>query len=93
MEDIVKQRGPVSAHRLSELTGFPRSKVNGILHTNRHFVKHERSPLSHVNARVVWSWSPVKVPLPLQRVHINSRNKANRRLSRKMYEEKIKSVM
>ena len=89
MEEIVKQRGPISAGRLSELTGFSRSKVNGILHTDRHFVKHERSPLSHVNARVVWTWSPNKVPLPPQRVHINSRNKLKRRMAQKMYEEKI----
>jgi hypothetical protein len=89
MEEIVKQRGPVSARRLSELMGISRSKVNGILHGDRHFVKHERSPLSHVNARVVWTWSPKKVPLPLQRVHINSRNKLKRRMAQKMYEEKI----
>jgi hypothetical protein len=93
MEEIVKQRGPISAHRLAELTGFSRSKVNGILHANRHFVKHERSPLSHVNARVVWTWSSKKVPLPPQRVHINSRNKHQRRMAQKMYEEKIRSVM
>ena len=89
MDEIVKQRGPVSAHRLSQLTGFPRSKVNGILHTDRHFVKHERSPLSHVNAQVVWTWSPEKVPLPLPRQHINSRNKNQKRKARKAYEEKI----
>jgi hypothetical protein len=91
MDDLVKQRGPVSAHRLSQLTGFPRSKVNGILHTNRHFVKHERSPLSHVNAQVVWTWSPEKVPLPPPRQHINSRNKNKKRKARNEYEEKIRA--
>jgi hypothetical protein len=92
-DDIVKLRGPISAHRLSHLTGFTRAKVNAILHADRHFVKHERSPLSHVNARVVWSWSPEKVPLPPARQHINSRNKAQKRKAKKEYEDSLKAAV
>lgn len=91
MEDIVKLRGPVSAHRLSHLTGFTRAKVNAILHTDRHFVKHERSPLSHTNTRVVWTWSPEKVPLPLIRQRVNSRNKAHKHKAKKDYEDSLKT--
>ena len=89
MEEIVKARGPLTAHRLAQLLGIKRSNVNAILHTNRHFVKTERSPFSHVNARPVWTWSPVEVPLPPPRRHINSRNKTIRREAKKAYEESL----
>jgi hypothetical protein len=89
MEDIVKTHGPISAHRLSFLTGLKRSKVNGILHSDRHFVKIERSPYSHVNARVVWTWSDTLVPLPAPRRHINSKNKIIRHVAKKEYEQSL----
>lgn len=92
MDDFVKQRGPVSAHRLSYLTGFTRAKVNALLHANRHFVKNERSPLSHVNTRVVWTWSPTKVPLPPARHRVNSRNKAQKYKAKKEYEDSLKTM-
>lgn len=81
METLVKERGPITAYSLGRLTGMKRSKVNAILHANRHFLKTERSPTSNVTARPVWTWSDKLVPLPVRRV-INSRNKAIRRQAR-----------
>jgi hypothetical protein len=83
MEEIVKTRGPITAYSIGRILDMKRSKVNAILHSDRHFVKTERSPLSHVTARPVWSWSSTAVPLPVRRTHINSRNKAIRRASKK----------
>jgi hypothetical protein len=82
METLVKERGPITAYSIGHLTGMKRSKVNAILHANRHFVKTELSPLSHVTARPVWTWSDKPVPLPQPRRHINSRNKEVRRKAR-----------
>jgi hypothetical protein len=83
MEELIKTRGPITAYSIGRILNMKRSKVNAILHANRHFVKTEKSPLSHVTARPVWSWSSTVVPLPVRRVHINSRNKAIRRASKK----------
>jgi hypothetical protein len=74
--------GGVTAKRLAGLVGMSKAKVNAILHADRHFVKTERSPLSHVNARVVWTWSETPVNLPKSRVHINSRNKHAKKMAR-----------
>jgi hypothetical protein len=82
METLVKERGPITAYTISSLMAMKRSKVNAILHSNRHFVKTELSPLSHVTARPVWTWSDKPVPLPPPRRHINSRNKDVRRKAR-----------
>jgi len=82
MEALVKERGPITAYSLSRLTGMKRSKVNAILHADHHFVKTERSPLGHVTARPIWSWSDTIVPRPPPRQHINSRNKTIRRKAR-----------
>jgi hypothetical protein len=81
METLVKERGPITAYSLGRLTGMKRSKVNAILHADRHFLKTERSPVSNVTARPVWTWSDKPVPLPVRRI-INSRNKAIRRQAR-----------
>lgn len=81
MEALVKERGPITAYSLGRLMNMKRSKVNAILHSNRHFHKTERSPISNVTARPVWTWSDKLVPLPVRRV-INSRNKAVRRQAR-----------
>jgi len=67
MEDIVKTRGPITAYSIGRILDMKRSKVNAILHSDRHFVKTERSPHSHVTARPVWSWSPELVELPVRR--------------------------
>ena len=92
MEQLVQQRGPITAYRLARLTGYKRSYVNALLHTNLHFVKTERSPLSHVTARPVWSWSDTPVTTrPPARTHINSRNKTARRKAKMAYEEKVKN--
>jgi hypothetical protein len=86
---IVKERGPITAYSIGRLTGMKRSKVNAILHADRHFVKTERSPLGHVTARPIWSWSETKVPLPPARRHINSRNKTIRRKANAEYEKSL----
>lgn len=82
METLVKERGPITAHSIARILGMKRSKVNAILHADRHFVKTERSPLSNVTARPIWTWSATPVPLPPPRRHINSRNKDVRRKAR-----------
>ena len=89
MDELVKSRGPLTAYRLAQLLGIKRSKVNAVLHADRHFVKTERSPHSHVNARPVWTWSETKVPLPPPRRHINSRNKTARRDAKQAYEQSL----
>lgn len=86
---IVKERGPITAYSIGRLTGMKRSKVNAILHTDRHFVKTERSPLGHVTARPIWTWSNTPVPLPPARHHINSRNKTVRRKAAIDYEKSV----
>jgi hypothetical protein len=79
METHVQTRGPITARTLSALTGMKKSKVNAILYDDLRYVKTDRSPLSHVNTRVVWAWSPTPVVRPPARPHINSRNKHVRR--------------
>jgi hypothetical protein len=79
MEAHVQTHGPITVRRLSALTGMKKSKVNAILYNDLRFVKTERSPLSHVNTRAVWSWSPAPVVRPSERPRINSRNKHVRR--------------
>ena len=87
METLVKERGPMTAYSLGRIMKMKRSAVNAILHANRHFVKTERSPLSNVTARPVWTWSDKVVPLPVRRT-IDSRNKEARRRARAEAEEK-----
>ena len=82
MENLVKERGPITAYSLGRILNMKRSKVNAMLHADRHFVKTERSPLGHVTARPIWTWSSTLVPLPPPRRHINSRNKDLRRKAR-----------
>jgi hypothetical protein len=79
MEAHVQTRGPITARTLSALTGMKKSKVNAILYGDLRYVKTDRSPLSHVNTRVVWAWSPTPVVRPPARPRINSRNKHVRR--------------
>jgi hypothetical protein len=62
METIVQTRGPLTAYSLSRLTGMKKSKVNAVLYGDLRFVKTEQRPLSRVNPRPVWTWSPVAVP-------------------------------
>lgn len=89
MEAHVQTRGPITARTLATLTGMKKSKVNAILYGDRHFVKTDRSPLSHVNTRVVWTWSPTPVVRPLSRPHINSRNKHVRRTAKAEYDKAV----
>lgn len=89
MEAHVQTHGPITVRRLSALTGMKKSKVNAILYNDLRFVKTERSPLSHVNTRAVWSWSPMPVVRPLERPRINSRNKRARRTATVEYERSI----
>ena len=89
METHVQTRGPITARTLSALTGMKKSKVNAILYGDLRFVKTDRSPLSHVNTRVVWSWSPVPVVRPPARPHINSRNKHVRRKATAEYDKAV----
>lgn len=89
MDELVKTRGPITAHRIAHIMNLTRSRVNAVLHTNRHFVKTERSPYSHVNAKPIWTWSEKEVPLPPPRRHINSRNKTVRREAKKVYEQSL----
>lgn len=79
---LVQERGPITAYSIGRHLGVKRSKVNGVLHGDRHFLKTERSPLSHVTARPIWTWSDSVVPLPPPRQHINSRNKALKKKAR-----------
>lgn len=79
--DLVHERGPVSARRIAKILNVKRRLVNGILHGADKTCKTERSPLSHVNARVVWTISEQTVR-PDPRKKINSRNKAIRRAAR-----------
>jgi hypothetical protein len=87
METIVQTRGPLTAHSLSRLSGMSRSKVNAILYNDLRFVKTERSPLSHVNVRAVWTWSHTPVTRPVTRARINSNNKQVRRKAVKEAEQ------
>lgn len=82
VQNLVKERGPITAYSIGRHLNVKRSKVNAILHGDRHFLKTERSPLSHVTARPIWSWSNTVVPLPPPRQHINSRSKVVRRAAR-----------
>jgi len=91
VHSLVKERGPITAYSIGRLIGMKRSKVNAILHADRHFVKTERSPFGHVTARPIWSWSETKVPLPLARRHINSRNKSVRRKAKAEYDAALKN--
>jgi hypothetical protein len=90
MDEIVKMCQGISARRLSQRTGMKKSKVNAILHGDRHYVKCERSPLSHVNARVVWMWSEKETELPKARTRVNSKNKNLKKSAREAVEQKIK---
>lgn len=78
---LVQERGPVSARRIARILNVKRRLVNGILHSADKTCKTERSPLSHVNARVIWTISEKPVR-PDMRKKINSRNKAFRRAAR-----------
>lgn len=89
MEAHVQTHGPITVRRLSALTGMKKSKVNAILYNDRRFVKTERSPLSHVNTRAVWSWSPMPIVRPSERPRINSRNKHVRRTAKAEYDKAV----
>lgn len=89
MEAHVQTRGPITARTLSALTGMKKSKVNAILYGDLRYIKTDRSPLSHVNTRVVWSWSPTPVSRPPARPHINSRNKHVRRKAAAEYDKAV----
>lgn len=89
METHVQTRGPITARSLSVLTGMKKSKVNAILYGDLRYVKTDRSPLSHVNTRVVWAWSPTPVVRPPARPHINSRNKHVRRTATAEYDKAV----
>ena len=91
IQNLVKERGPMTAYSIGRHLDVKRSKVNAILHADRHFLKTERSPLGHVTARPIWSWSNTVVPLPPPRQHINSRNKAVKRAARALEAERLEA--
>jgi hypothetical protein len=88
----VQAHGGITARRLAQRLDMKKSKVNALLHSQRHFQKVERSPLSHVNARVVWFWSEIPVALPKIRTRINSKNKSLKRIALRELEQKMSSV-
>jgi hypothetical protein len=86
IKQFVQSNGPLSVRNLKNRSGFPKSVINSILHTNRHYLKIEQSPLSSRNKKVIWKWSDVKVPLP-QKIRVLSPPKVET-----LYEDKDKDA-
>jgi hypothetical protein len=79
----------ISAKRLAERAGVKKCKVNAMLYADHRFVKNERSPLSHVDTQVVWTWSEKPAVRPKNRTRINSRNKTLKKIAQKELQEKM----
>lgn len=87
---LVAERGPISARRVAHVLGVSKRLVNGVLHSSTKTCKTERSPLSNVCTRPVWTLSDTPVR-PSFRRKINSRNKNDRRKARSEYEVLVKA--
>jgi hypothetical protein len=57
---IVKERGPMTARRIANLTGLKARLVRGALHISKKTCKVDRCPNSH-NKRSIWSYSETPI--------------------------------